>query len=216
VLVLLVAALFIVGYPTSRDEVTFKYTAFGGNDRIDQILDIHNDGLHSIRPTLEVTPLDSAGVPIPGLKVTSAFGSTKGKQVISSLFTDFDILHFEGARADEVRDVRVRIKDLKQVRYPDMSDEVTVDRYEAGVKVEDFDAPFDTVKLTNPNGDALTMKIVLIGWAKAQKGAPQQYEWAIPIDPVVKVPARGTKLFKLPSDLADISNVSVKTYSATS
>ena len=97
-----------------------------------------------------------------------------------------------------------------------MTDEVTVDRFEGGVKVSDFDQPFDSVQLTNPNGDELSMKVVLIAWRATKKGAPQQFDWSIPIGPPVKVPAHGTKLVKLPSDLADISRVSVKTYSATS
>jgi len=206
----------ILGFPTTRDEVTFKYTAFGGNDQIDQILDIHNDGLHAIRPTLEITPLDANHQPIPGVTVTTAFGSDRGQQVISSYFTDFDILHFEGARASEVRDVRVRISKLHQARYPEMSREVTVDRYEGGVKVTDFDQPFDSVQLVNPNGHDLTMKVVLIAWRRTTKGAPQQFDWAIPIGAPVKVPAHGRTTVKLPGDLADISGVSVKTYSATS
>jgi hypothetical protein len=216
VLPFLVAALIIIGIPTSREEMSFKYTAFGGNDQIDQVLDINNDGLHAVAPVLQITPLDSNRRPIPGVTVTTAFGSDKGQQVIASLFEDFDILHFEGDRAGDVRHVRVTVKKLKQVRYPDMHQEVTADRYESGIKVEDFDGQFDTVKLTNPNGKDLPIKIVLIAWARTKKGEPQQFEWAIPIGPAVKVPAHGSKMVPLPSDLADISGVSVKTYSATS
>ena len=131
-LVLLVVGLMIVGFPTLKDEVTFKYTAFGGNDRIDQILDIHNDGLHAIRPTLEITPLDANHQPIPGVTVTTAFGSgprAAGDLVASRPSTSCTS---KATRAGEVRDVRVRIKHLKQVRYPEMSDEVIVDRYEGG------------------------------------------------------------------------------------
>src|SRR3954447_6856995 len=169
VLAFLVVALIVFGFPTSRDEVHFKYTAFGGNDRINQILDIQNDGLHAIRPTLKITPLDAAGQEIPGLTVTTAFGSDRGQRVIASEFTDFDILHFEGERAGDVRDVRVEITKLRQARYPDMTAEVTVDRFEAGRMVKDFDAPFDAIELRNPNGDALPIKVMLIAWARAPK-----------------------------------------------
>src|SRR3954463_3652550 len=163
VLAFLVVALIVFGFPTSRDEVHFKYTAFGGNDRIDQILEIQNDGLHAIRPPLNITPLDAAGPEIPGLTVTTAFGSDRGQRVIASEFTDFDILHFEGDRAGDVRDVRVEIAKLRQGRSPDMTEEVTVDRFEAGRKVDDFNLPFDAIQLHNPNGDALPIKVVLIG-----------------------------------------------------
>src|SRR3954453_14819361 len=167
VLAFLVVALIVFGFPTARDEVHFNYTAFGGNDRIDQILDIENDGLHAIRPTLKITPLDASGQEIPGLTVTTAFGSDRGQRVIASEFTDFDIVHFEGDRAGDVRDVRVEIAKLRQARYPDMPEEVAVDPFEAGRKVDDFNLPFDAIQLHNPNGDPLPIKVVLIGWARA-------------------------------------------------
>jgi hypothetical protein len=216
VLAFLVVALIVFGFPTSRDEVHFKYTPYGGDDQIDQVLEIENTGLHAIRPTLKITPLDLAGQEIPGLTVTTAFGSDRGQQVIAAEFTDFDILHFEGERANEVRKVRVEITKLKQADYPDMTEGVSADRFEAGRKVDQFNAQFDAIQLHNPNDDALAVNVVLIAWARAKKGDPQQFEWAIPIGDPVTVPAHDAKMVPLPGDLADISYVSVKTYSATS
>jgi hypothetical protein len=216
VLAFLVAALIVFGFPTTRDEVHFRYTAMAGEDQIDQVLDIRNDGRHAIRPTLKITPLDAFGQAMPDVTVTTAFGSDRGQQVIAAGFTDYDILHFDGDRAADVRDVRVEIAKLKQADYPEMTREVTVDRFDAGRKVEDFDAQFDAVQLHNPNDDALPIKVVLIAWGAVHKGRAQQFEWAIPIGDPVTVPAHGAKMVPLPSDLADISYVSVKTSSATS
>jgi hypothetical protein len=216
VLALLVVALIVFGFPTTRDQVHFKYTSIAGNGQIDQILDIQNAGQHAIRPTLKITPLDGFGQEMPDVTVTTAFGSDRGQRVIAAGFMDFDILHFEGDRAADVRDVRVAITKLKQARYPAMTEEVTVDRFEAGRKVDDFDLPFDAIQLHNPNADALAIKVVLIAWGRAKKGQAQQFEWAIPIGDPVTVPANGSKLVPLPGDLQDICCVSVKTFSATS
>ena len=58
------------------------------------------------------------------MTVTSAFGSDRGEQVIPPFFTDYDLLKFEGERANEVRDVRVEIRDLDQVDYPEMEEAI--------------------------------------------------------------------------------------------
>ena len=110
----LVLALVVAGggggaqEPSPRD-LTFEYRAYGGDDQIDQVLEITNDGTTAVVPTLDITPLDKSGQPIPGVKVSSAYGSERGERVVPAYFTDIDLLHFEGERAGDVRDVRVRV-----------------------------------------------------------------------------------------------------------
>jgi hypothetical protein len=203
--------------PTDESELSFKYHAFGGEHVMDQVLEITNDGAGAVVPTLDITPLDGHGQPIDGLTVTSAFGSERGSRVLPAYFTDIDVLKFEGERAGQVRDVRVRVEKLEQVDYPAMDEEVSVERFDDGRVVAAGDATFDAIELTNPNPDDVPVKVALIGWAAAPKGQPQQAEWVIPLsDDVVTVPARRRKLIRMPADLADRVVVSVKTYSATS
>ena len=57
--------------------------------------------------------------------MTSAFGSYRGEQVIPPFFTDYDVLKFEGDRASLVRDVRVEIRDLDQIDYPEIEEAVS-------------------------------------------------------------------------------------------
>ena len=119
---LFVLALVLFGgdwfISTTPDEVTFSYQRIGTGDEYDQVLTIKNDGFGAVAPKLKITPLDSANQPISGVKVTSAFGSVRGTQVVPPFFTEYDILKFEGERADEVWDVKVEIDDLKQVDHP--------------------------------------------------------------------------------------------------
>jgi hypothetical protein len=216
VLALAVVAVILFGFPTSKDEVTFKYTAFGGKDQIDQVLEIHNDGLHAITTRLQITPLDEFGYPIEDLKVTSAFGTEKGEHVLPSLYTEGDFLKFEGDRAAEVRKVRVKILDIDQVKYPEQAEPFTVTKYDDGGKVDKFAEEFDSVEISNPNEDDMTVKLVVIAWLDAKKGEPQQFDWAIPLDDKIEVPGKGKKMVPLPEDLTDISYVSVEAVQVTS
>jgi hypothetical protein len=216
VLALLVVAAIIFGIPTSRDEVTFKYTAFGGDDQIDQVLEIHNDGLHAITTKLQLTPLDQFGYELENVKVTSAFGTEKGEHVLPSLYTEGDFLKFEGDRAKDVRKVRVKILDIDQVKYPEQTEPMDIEKYAEGKKVDKFAEQFDSVELSNPNKDDMTVKLVVIAWLDAKKGDPQQFDWAIPLENPVEVPGKGKKMVPLPEDLTGISYVSVEAVQVTS
>ena len=46
--------------------MSFKYTAYGGEDNYDQVLEITNDGFSGVTMDLDITPLDDAGQPIRG------------------------------------------------------------------------------------------------------------------------------------------------------
>jgi hypothetical protein len=201
--------------PTRPGDLSFEYTAIADEGNMDQVLQITNDGDSAVVPTLEITPLDKGGLPIEGLKVTSAFGSERGERVLPALYTDYDVLKFEGERATDVRDVRVTVKRLEQVDYPTVYRDVTVERFDDGRVVRAGDATFDAIELTNTNPNDIPLRIALIGWARAPRGAPQQADWVIPLsDDLVTVPAKKRKLVRMPADLADWVIVSVKPYPA--
>jgi hypothetical protein len=216
VALLVVFALVFAGctFPTEESEMSFKYTAYGG-DNYDQVLEITSDGFSGVAMDLDITPLDESGQPISGVTVTSAFGSYRGNQVIPPFFTDYDVLKFEGERATKVRDVDVTVARLEQVDYPTVYREVTVERFDDGRVVRAGDATFDAIELTNTNPNDMPLRIALIGWARAPRGAPQQAEWVIPLsDDLVTVPAKRRKMIRMPPDLADWVIVSVKPYPA--
>ena len=205
---------------TTPEEVTFSYQRLGDGDDYDQVLTIKNDGFGAVAPTLEITPLDIRGEPIDGVKVTSALGSTRGAQVIPPFFEEYDILKFEGERADEVYDVKVKIGDLEQVDHPSMPEGgVIAERYfNEGKPANEFEEPFDEIELRNPNPDDVTVDIALIAWQDPPKdeNAPHQFEWAITAGAPVTVPAKSRKRVKLGPDTAGIAYVTVLTFSTTS
>jgi len=199
-------------FPTEEDELSFKYTAYGG-DAYDQVLEITSDGFSGVAMDLDITPLDESGRPISGVTVTSAFGSYRKGQVIPPFFTDYDVLKFEGERAHEVRDVKVVIRDLDQIDYPELEKPVAYARFDDGLRVGEEET-FDAIELTNPNDDDLAVKVALMSWGERPDEDPQQFEWAIPLDEVYRVPAKGRKMVKLPPELADQHVVTIETYGA--
>ena len=103
-------------------------------------------------------------------------------------YTELDVLKFEGERAGDVRDVRVKVRDVEQVDYPAIDEDVTAKTFDDG-RVVPHGETFDAVELTNPNQDDVPVRIALIGWAAAEDGDPQQAEWVIPLgDDLVTVP----------------------------
>lgn len=202
---------------TDASELSFSYRAQGPSDEYDQVLTITNNGFGAVAPRLKITPLDSASRPISGLKVTSAFGSTRGTQVIPAFYEDFDILKFEGERADEVWDVQVEIAELEQVDHPDLPEGgVVVERYlNEGKPSKEFDDPFDAVELRNPNEDAVPVKLAMIAWQEKKKEQPQQFEWVITNGATVTVPGGGRELVELGPDTAGISYVTVNVFMST-
>jgi hypothetical protein len=202
---------------TNASELSFEYTAIGAQDEYDQVLTITNDGLGAVAPTLRITPLDAGGRPIAGLEVTSAFGSTRGTMIVPAFYEDWDILKFDGERADEVRDVLVEVERLEQVDYPDTPEGgVSVERHlNEGKPAEDFDDPFDAVELRNPNEEAETVKLALFAWRAKRGDAPQQFEWVITNGAPVTVPGKGRTLVELGPDTAGIRGVTVNAFRST-
>ena len=201
------------GIPTTHDEMSFKYVAEGDEDDFDQTLEITNEGLSAVVPTLEITPLDAARNPVPGVAVLTAFGSDRGRQVVASFMTETEVLRFEGERADEVVDVRVEIEKLEQVSYPDFEKYFDIQRFDDDVPV-DGDKTFDALDLSNPNDKTLSMGVALIAWEQSERNGLEQFAWSIPLDDVYTVPAHGRERVPLPEGLADELVVTVVPYPA--
>ena len=105
--------------------------------------------------------------------------------MIPPFFTDYDLLKFEGERANEVRDVRVEIRDLEQVDYPEIDEAVTYAALRRRGPRRRRGRPFDAIELRNPNDDDVAVKVALMSWGERPEDDPQQFEWAIPLDDVV-------------------------------
>jgi hypothetical protein len=167
---------------TSRvDQLGFTFDRIGDPGYMDQTLRITNLGPPALVPTLDITPVDSAGVALPGVTVRTAYGSDQGKVLAPAQQISIDVLSFHGDRAADVADVRVTVRSVIEAPFPVAPDLVEAQALdEAGQPTSKF-GPFDAVALTNPNDDAVSVGVVCILWDDPPSGQPQQALAVIPL-----------------------------------
>ncbi len=159
---------------TDASELSFKYHAHGGT-YLDQTVEIVNDGLTPVAPTLQYTPLDAAGLELPDVKVTTVEGSDFGDQVVVPDVKGFDILRFSGGHYRDVRDVRVTVKKVHPVKFPHVNRLLDVAKLDAtGRVVTEYEDPFSAVRVHNPNDKPVRLRIVMMAFEDPPRGYPQQ------------------------------------------
>jgi hypothetical protein len=183
--------------------LSFRYTATSGTDDMDQLLEIDNGSGESLVPTLRFTPLDQNEQPVPGVTVTTVYGSDQGRLVVGPEGYA-DALVFHGAKADEVADVRVDVARLtvaKQAVGPVEELQPTLEDA-AGNPVDDPAQPFAEVSLSNVNDTPLTVRVVYIVWQESPTGESQQAREVISVGGLITVPASGNATVPVAGDAA--------------
>ncbi|MFI7064653.1 hypothetical protein ACIBL3_26920 [Kribbella sp. NPDC050124] len=159
---------------TKPDQLFISYQRHGPSGYMDQVLTILNKGPSAAAPTLEITPLDSTGAPVPGITVRTAYGTDRGKVVVSSQGEGFDVLAFSGADVARLADVRVKVRDVVPVNYVipiEVADPQAMNGYRR--PTTKF-GPFTAVEVRNLNTEDITVGIVCIHWNQPPDGQPQQ------------------------------------------
>ncbi|MBB4763043.1 hypothetical protein [Actinoplanes digitatis] len=224
-----VVALTVAGLVTwdivdtsTRERLTFTYVSQPGDGMMDQLLLIDNDDATAVTPTLSFTALDGSGEPLPGVTVTTAYGSDRGGLVVPP-GGGYDVLIFGGQPAGEVADVRVTVDDAPTVRFPSHSDEVDVTALDDQGLSTTGDGRIAAVELTNTNGVPVTVRLVYLVWSDSEPGQPQQAETVTPIGDLIEISGDGRVTVPVTGQ-ADAANraavaanrsASVKAYFAT-
>lgn len=99
---------------TSESDLSFHYDRLGQDGVMDQTLSISNRGPSAVELRLSWVPLDASGRELPGLEVTSAYGTEVGRHLVPAGLTDVDVLAFHGPGERDVADVRVRVEAIEQ------------------------------------------------------------------------------------------------------
>lgn len=166
---------------TRADELSFTYHQVRPSGWMDQTLEIVNFGPSAAIPTLEITPVDRSGVALPGVTVSTAYGTDRGKVVVPAQATSLDVLVFTGSAAANVADVKVTVRGMAYVAFPAAPEDVEAQPVDnAGQPTSEFD-PFDAVVLTNPTSKEVTVGLVCIIWKQPPPGQSQQAERVIPV-----------------------------------
>jgi hypothetical protein len=209
-----IATVAICGCGSSdpRDELAFDFELRASPGFMDQTLAIENHGGSGLAPVLELTPLDSSGDPMPGVRVRTAYGSDRGRVVVPPRSTVVDVLRFEGPGARDVEDVDVRVGDFDEVSVEAADEEPVVQRFDRrGRPVGNLEV-FDSYRVSNGNDAEIAVRVVLIEWEEPPPGESQQAIRVTPISPVVTIAPNGEETMRLPEELRGRVVGSVKTY----
>lgn len=177
--------------------LSFRYVGDSGVDEtMNQQLLINNALADSLVPVLSFKALDKHDHVLPGVKVSTVYGSDRGN-LVAPYGTSIDILRFSGPGKHDVKDVRVTVRSMTQARFPAGSHEVTTQALDShGREIERF-ARFSAVRLTNENNFPASVRIAYILWDQPPKGVTQQAVEVTAVGGLTLVPAHGTAVVKV-------------------
>ena len=196
----------------NEPDLAFDYQATAEPGYMDQTLAIENPGGTGLAPVLELTPLDASGEPIRGIRVRTAYGSDSGRVVVPPRTAVVDVLRFEGARARDVEDVRVAVREVDEVDAGTIAEAAVVQRLDrAGRPVEDFE-PFHAFRVSNENDVEIDVRVVVIEWEDPPPGESQQAVRVTPVSSLLSIAPGGEETVRLPAGLRGRVVGSVKAY----
>ncbi|MEU4214431.1 hypothetical protein [Actinoplanes sp. NPDC026623] len=166
---------------TGPDQLEFEFDRINPPGHMDQTLLIANSGTSAVIPTLEITPVDRGGAVLPGVTVSTAFGTDRGKVVVPARKTTIDVLAFAGDGAANVADVRVSVQEMTTVAFPAAPQDVVVEAVDAAGQSTSKFSTFDAVALANPNSEKVSVGVVCMLWGESPDGQPQQVHEVIPV-----------------------------------
>ncbi len=174
----------------ANDEVTADYVDVAELGFIDQTVFLEHGAGNDVIPTMEYTPLDESGDEVPGVDVSTIYGSDRGQLVVTP-DGEIDILVFSGERVTDVVDVRSAAVESEVLETRGSPLEEQPLAIADGVEVTKSDV-FDAVELSNNSSVDRALRVVCILWNRPAPGEAQQ---AAQVDVVVErvmVPAGAT------------------------
>jgi hypothetical protein len=179
-----------------RSHLSFAYVAHEAPGSIDQVLEIRNTDESALAPTLSFVAVDSAGEPLDGVTVSTAFGSDRGQLALLS-GSNFDVLAFHGTGSEQVADVRVSVGDVQRVDMPPAPFPVEAQALDSDGQPVASTHRFASVELTNPNPDPITVRVVYLVYDVPAPGHSQQIVSALQFGAPMTL--RGKSVVNLPA-----------------
>jgi hypothetical protein len=176
--------------------LSFEYQGRGPSGTIDQTLAIGNDSDVTLAPVLRLTALDADGRPMPGVTVTTVYGSDRGEVAVPAEGA-LDILRFAPEeRIGEVVDVRAEV-DSTSPTSAEGGEPVEVSVLSGDGQESSKELPFAALSLDNPNPEAARVRVVHLVYDDPPPGRSQQVVSVILLAGPVEVPAGGPLVVSL-------------------
>jgi len=185
----------------SAVDVTVDYQDIAEPGFIDQTVLLEHGSGSDVVPTIRYTPLDADGEAVPGVEVSTVYGSDEGRLVVGT-GGEIDILVFEGERASEVvgaEGAAINVIELGTSTAPWLTQPQAV---RGGVEVSKFEA-FEEVMLSNEDAADVSVRVVCILWNFPVPGQAQQAEQVDTVVDEVRVPAGETVVARVSEEFAD-------------
>lgn len=157
----------------SAGDISTVYVDVGASGFIDQTVTFRNRANVAVIPEVRYQALDAQGKAVPGIEVTTAFGSDRSLLVVPPSGY-FDVLRFSGDRVNEVVNVDVEITSVAPLSGYDLDQLVEPEALAAdGTALKKFD-PFSQVALTNTSKGDVYLRVVCLLYEATEPGNAQQ------------------------------------------
>lgn len=195
---------------SAQTEIDLKFAYFGvaESGMLDQTVTITNPSRDvAAIPTLSFQALDENSDPLPDVTVSTIYGSDKGLVVAPADYEVFDILRFEGAGTDRVKDVKVTVETMRTVEdsgttYPE------IDYLDAQERSVDYPYEARTVRVSNPGQSDYVVRLVGITWSRPLPGQSQQARSVTTVGEPVQVAAGSDADVRLaPADIGQYDSL---------
>lgn len=193
VVTLLLAGCGLVTPPGAASLLRFEFAPTTGDGYMNQLLTIYNDGTRLLAPTLEFTALDAARSPLPAVRVTTVYGSDRGRLVVPP-GGGVDVLVFTGEGAQLAEDVTVSVRAAEVVDAPVVGVEPVVTPVDDSGRVLDRNSRFTAVSLRNEDSEPMSVRLVYIVWTEPEGDERQQAEQVVPVGDLIVLPPKQSTL----------------------
>ncbi len=185
---------------TGPVEISVDYQDIAEPGFMDQTVLIEHGSDRAVIPTMEYTPLDADGAVVPGVEVSTVYGSDRGQLVVGTA-GEIDILVFQGERSSEVVDATGTATDVVELDIAPARWVSQPRAFRDGAEVAKFEV-FDAVALSNDTSSDVVLRVVCIVWNSPGQGQAQQAEQVDTVVDQVLVGAGDTSLVPVSREFA--------------
>lgn len=159
--------------PLGEIQLTTTFTRIAESGYIDMSLDFVNPTDDPVTLVGLLVARDSSGAALPGVQVTTAFGTESGRAVVLP-GVNVDFVQLDGPGEQEVREITLEsprvtvLDDVPETEYVELTP------LDGNGRELEYDMLAQQVRLENPNPTAVRVRVVLMALRAPEEGVPQE------------------------------------------
>lgn len=176
-------------------EFTTTFTRIAESGYIDMSLDFENPTDDPVTLVGRLVARDSNGAVLPGVRVTTAFGTESGRAIVLP-GVNVDFVQLEGRGEQEVREITLESPSVTVLDVSPETEYVDLKPLDGDGRELEYDMLAQQVKLENPSPVPVRVRVVLMVLGAPQQGVPQEATLIHDVT-TVEVGASGTTVVDL-------------------